>query len=288
MQVNTYIGGMAKGTEIVTRKGVKRIEELFGLDFLEIRGEGGDFHEAKVVALGQLPAYYVQLGKHAMVTSDMQLWPVFNSQRKLKCVKPTKSLDTTDKVRPTFDTYVHYKFNNHGFEAGIACSKAEKLAVDFDRPLDYLYSWLQGVFYIKGTVDTDGYHIFICSSDFADLVFLRSVCLVVGINTNSILKCGTSNYYKLTLNASSLSEYFFKNVIHIDRWNLVTHRGAEYQRVKSADPVGSEIDMYAICTNQCRCFTLASGELLGTPSLLLGDENGIGWKDSRGKNISIL
>lgn len=93
----------------------------------------------------------------------------------------------------------------------------------------FLYSWLAGYFAADGSV-TNG-EITISSSDKSDLEFVKNVCAILGIGTNSIRvesRFGFNNYktnlYTMTLVGYTLTEDFFLRTKHREEFNKTSKK----------------------------------------------------------------
>ena len=140
----------------------------------------------------------------------------------------------------------------------------------------YLYGWLCGYFSADGSCDING-NCTISSSKKKDILFVRDVCIILGIGYYSIKKSkrdkelGGKIYkdhvmYGLTFMPSTLSKDFFLRTIHKN--NFVKEKKKLRWKVESIEETNRKEEVYCAIVPEYHTFTLEGNILTGNCSFI--------------------
>jgi ribonucleotide reductase alpha subunit len=151
---------------------------------------------------------------------------------------------------------------------------------------NYLYGWLSGYFAADGCVSEDG-AIILNSSKRDDLEFVRDVCYVLGIGTNSIseqtrvsnLTGNDSSMYKITFMRETLVPEFFLVSAHKERFLENPSQKRLMWRIESIEKTDRREEVYCAIVPETHEFVLEDNILTGNCFLLRAEDTREGWGD---------
>ncbi len=169
-----------------------------------------------------------------------------------------------EELKTWFEGYDYSDVDGVGISFGMLPRTFKELPI-LEESKAYLYSWLAGYFAADGSVSNT--EITLSSSKKENLEYVKNVCAILGIGTNSIRvesRCGFNDYetdlFSVNLVGYTLNEQFFLRSKHREQFNATYSKRPAEWKIDSVSETEDEEEVYCAYVPDGHQFTLEDNQ----------------------------
>lgn len=204
--------GFHSDTSFITKYGIYKFSDFKNGDKIQIKGRNNNWLDTTIFLFNKQKLFEITIElnniKRKIKTTKNNEWYLFNINKIM--IKQTHELQFGDLL-VTNKFNKNLKIDDNGFNHGILFFLHHFQSLpSFDHSLNYLYSFISGIFYNTGCIENNIIKLYY--NNIHTLIWIKNIFSLINIITSEIL-FDNNQYYIIILNYY-LSENFFKSFEH--------------------------------------------------------------------------